>query len=59
MLQGLTWDQIATDLHNPASPVAKAALGAANYITAVLCKLTGDQPAAACTAMVKSLQAKL
>ena len=59
VLQGLTWDQIATDLHNPASPVAKAAAGAANYITAVLCKLTGDQPAAACTPVVKSLQAKL
>ena len=59
VLKGLTWSQIATDLHNPASPVAKAALGTANYMTAVICKLTGDQPASACTPVVKSLQGKL
>ena len=59
VLKGLTWSQIAADLHNPASPVAKAALGTANYMTAVICKLTGDQPASACTPVVKSLQGKL
>ena len=26
ILKGLTWNQIAADLHNPASPVAKAVL---------------------------------
>jgi thiol-disulfide isomerase/thioredoxin len=59
VLKGLTWSQIAADLHNPASPVAKAVLGTSNYMTAAICKLTGDQPASACTPVVKSLQGKL
>jgi len=59
VLSGLTWNQIATDLHNPGSPVAAGVLGTANYITAALCKLTNDQPASACTSVVKSLQGDL
>ena len=59
VLSGLSWDQIATDLHNPSTPVAKGVLGAANFITAALCKLTNDKPAAACTPAVKKLQGQL
>jgi Domain of unknown function (DUF929) len=59
VLTGLTWNQIAADLHNPASPVATAALGVANYMTAAICSLTNDQPASACTPAVKSLQGKI
>jgi Domain of unknown function (DUF929) len=59
VLTGLNWGQIAADLHNPASPVAKGVLGTANYMTAAICRLTGDRPASACTPVVKSLQAKL
>jgi Domain of unknown function (DUF929) len=59
VLAGLTWSQIAADLHNPDSAVAKGVLGAANYTTAAICSLTGDQPASACTSVVKSLQAQL
>jgi Domain of unknown function (DUF929) len=59
VLQGLTWSQIADDLHNPGSAVAKGVLGTANYMTAALCLLTGNQPASACTNVVKSLQPQL
>jgi len=59
VLQGLTWSQIADDLHNPASPVAKGVLGTANYMTAAICGLTGNQPASACTPAVQALQGKL
>ena len=59
VLSGLTWDQIAADLHNPNSAVAKAVNGTANYITAAICKLTGNQPASACTATVQSLQSQI
>jgi Domain of unknown function (DUF929) len=59
VLKNLTWDQIATALHNPGSPVARAVLGSANYMTAAICVLTGNQPASACTPVVKSLQGKL
>ena len=59
VLSGLTWSRIADDLHNPDSPVAKAVLGGANYMTAAICSLTAGQPATACTPAVKSLQGQL
>ena len=59
VLSGLTWAQIANDLHNPSSPVAQAVLGVANYSTAAVCALTHDQPASACTAVVRGLQSKI
>jgi uncharacterized protein DUF929 len=59
VLRGLTWNQIANDLRDPASPVAKGVLGTANYMTAAICGLTSDQPAAVCTAGIKSLQSQL
>jgi hypothetical protein len=59
ILQGKTWSQIATALKDPSSPIAKAIDGTANYITAAICKTTGNQPASACTPAVKKLEAKL
>ena len=59
VLTGLSWAQIASDLKNPDSDVAKAIGGSANYMTAVICKMTGDQPASACTSAIKSLEASL
>jgi len=56
VLSGLTWAQIASDLKNPDSNVAKAIGGTANYMTAAICKMTGNQPASACTAAVQSLE---
>jgi thiol-disulfide isomerase/thioredoxin len=50
VLQGLSWSQIATDLHNPSSAVAKGAIGSANLFTAAICKITGNAPASVCTA---------
>jgi thiol-disulfide isomerase/thioredoxin len=60
VLQGLTWSQIASDLHDPSSPVAKGAVGSANVFTAVICKLTGNAPAGVCTtAPVRVIEAGL
>jgi hypothetical protein len=59
VLAGLSWSTVATDLSNPSSPVAQAVDGTANYITAALCQLTGNQPASACTATVKSLESQI
>ena len=50
VLQGKTWAQIAAALHDPSSAIAQGALGAANYMTAAICKMTGDQPASVCSA---------
>jgi hypothetical protein len=59
VLDGKSWATIASSLHNPSSPVAKAVDGTANYMTAALCKLTNDQPATVCTPAVTSLQSKM
>ena len=58
-LTGLSWSQIGAALANPSSPVAKEIDGAANYLTAAICKVTGNQPASACTPAIKALEAKL
>jgi thiol-disulfide isomerase/thioredoxin len=48
-LAGLTWSQVASAMQNPSSTVAKDIDGAANILTAALCKVTGGQPAGVCT----------
>ena len=60
VLQGLTWSQIAADLHNPSSPVAQGAVGSANLFTAAICKITGNAPANVCTAApISTLESKI
>jgi Domain of unknown function (DUF929) len=60
VLQGLTWSQIATDLHNPNTTVAKNVLGAANYLTAAICKITNNAPSSVCTAKpIPTIEAQL
>jgi hypothetical protein len=51
VLQGKTWAQIAAALHDPSSAVAQGALGAANYMTAAICRMTGNQPASVCSSL--------
>jgi thiol-disulfide isomerase/thioredoxin len=58
-LSGLDWNQIAADLHNSNSAVAKAEDAEANYITAAICQMTGNQPASACTSTVQALESQL
>ena len=59
VLDGLSWSTIATDLHNPSSAAAQAVDGTANYITAAICKMTGNTPASACTSTVQSLESQV
>jgi Domain of unknown function (DUF929) len=50
ILKGMTWAQVAAALNNPSSKVAQAIDGAANYMTAAICKMTGNKgPAGVCT----------
>jgi Domain of unknown function (DUF929) len=44
VLQGLTMQQIASQLNHPSSLVAEAIDGTANVITAAISAITGDQP---------------
>jgi thiol-disulfide isomerase/thioredoxin len=59
VLDGKTYQQIATALSDPSTAIAKGAVGTANYMTAAICQLTNNQPATACTPTIKALESKL
>jgi thiol-disulfide isomerase/thioredoxin len=48
VLHGKTWAQVAAALSDPSDPIAKGADGAANLITAAICKMTGGKPGNVC-----------
>ena len=50
VLQGRNWQEIANELSNQNSLVAKGILGTANYLTAAICQATNRQPAQVCSA---------
>jgi hypothetical protein len=54
VLQGRTWQEIASALSDPSSPIARQLLGAANMTTAAICRLTDQQPADVCTSAAVS-----
>ncbi len=49
ILQGLTWQQIASVLSDPTNTVTQAIVGTANYLSAGICASTGQQPANVCS----------
>jgi hypothetical protein len=54
-----TWTQVATALHDPASPIGGYLDGFANFLTAAICKYTGNQPAGVCTTQIRALETDL
>jgi thiol-disulfide isomerase/thioredoxin len=60
LLQGKTWAEVAAALNDGTSQIAQGADGAANMITAAICKMTGSQPSSVCTSpAIKALQGQL
>jgi thiol-disulfide isomerase/thioredoxin len=60
VLAGLTWEQVAQQMRDPSSKVAQGVLGSANYITAAICQMTGNEPASVCSAAsVTAIEGKL
>ncbi len=49
LLQGKTADQMAALLTDPTNPTTQGIVGAANSITAAICKVTGNQPTSVCS----------
>jgi hypothetical protein len=47
-LSGLSWAQIAAAMQDPSSQVARDIDGAANSLTAAICKVTNGQPGGVC-----------
>ena len=59
-LANMTWAQVAAAMRDPSSPVARDIDGAANMITAAICKLTHGQPGSVCnSAGVKAAAASI
>ena len=60
VLAGKDWSAIASSLTDPTSPVTQGIVGNANVMTAAICRLTKQQPAAACqTATITAIAAQL
>ena len=60
LLSGQTWAQVAAALKDPSNAVAKGADGAANMVTATICKVTNNQPSNVCTTpTIKTIQGQL
>jgi hypothetical protein len=60
VLEGKTFDEIADDLADPATDIARSIGGTANYLTAMICRVTGGQPEDVCaTATIQQAQAAL
>ena len=59
-LAGNTWSQVVAALHDTSSAIARGADGAANILTAAICKLTSSQPANVCgSPAIRGLQGHL
>jgi len=60
VLAGKTWAEVAAALSDKSTAIAQGADGAANILTATICKLTSNQPSSVCSsATITSLQGKL
>jgi hypothetical protein len=59
VIQGKSYQQIANSLSSSNNTIAKGMLGAANNITATICKLTNNQPVTACTPTIIGLETSL
>ena len=59
-LQNLQWQDIANNLSDPTSTVAKDILGTANYMTAGICMTTHQQPGGVCnTDVIQKIEQSL
>ncbi len=60
LLSGLNWQQIASQIRGGSTTLAKAAIGAANYISGAICSITNDQPSSVCNSSpVKTAKSNL
>jgi Domain of unknown function (DUF929) len=60
ILSGMTWAQVAAALKDPSSAISKGAVGAANMITATICKTTNNQPSSVCTSpTIKTIEGQI
>jgi hypothetical protein len=56
LMAGKSWGQLAAALRQPKTDLGKALLEEADVLTAGLCRLTGNRPAAACPAFLHDVE---
>ncbi|HEV2953196.1 MAG TPA: DUF929 family protein [Candidatus Dormibacteraeota bacterium] len=59
VIQNQSWQKIALAVSTGTGPDAQAILGAANVMTATICKMTGDQPSSVCDPAIQAIESKL
>jgi hypothetical protein len=60
VLDGKSFDEIVDGIADPATELSREVGGAANYLTAMICELTGGQPGDVCaTPLIQQAQAAL
>jgi len=60
VLKGKSFDEIAADVTDPSTDVAKNILGTANTLTAAVCEMTGGKPGSVCdTPVITKLRSTL
>ncbi len=58
ILQNVSRDQIASGLKDPHNPITQVIVAGANYMTAAICAIDGQQPGAVCTSKGVTAAAK-
>jgi hypothetical protein len=59
LLQGLSWEQIASRLTNASDPVTRAIVGNANDLTAAICSTAINQPSVCSSPTITGIEAAL
>lgn len=59
LLQGHSWTQIADSMRDPSSPIARAVIGNANFLTAAICRSLDSQPPVCATPGVTQAAAQI
>jgi hypothetical protein len=59
-MSGKSYDEVIQAIGDPSTDIAKGIVGSANYFTAIMCGLTGNQPTNVCTTpVITSIQSEL
>jgi hypothetical protein len=59
-MAGKSYDEVIQAIGDPSTDIAKGIVGSANYFTAIICGMTGNQPTNVCTTpVIASIQSEL
>lgn len=59
ILSNSSWEKIASSLGTPDNEISEGVDGAANTLTAAICKMTNNQPSGVCDSVIQGLETRL